>query len=73
LGDSPDETAFFRWSLQRRLGRAGFREIRIQPFDFLHPRIAPCLVSAAQALGAFLERTPLIAEIAGSLYIRARK
>lgn len=73
LGDSPDETAFFRWSFRRRMARAGFREIQIQPFDFLHPRIAPRWIPRMQALGELLERTPLLGEIAGSLHIRALK
>jgi hypothetical protein len=38
LGDSPDETAFFHWPLQRLLERTGFRDVRIDPFDFLHPK-----------------------------------
>src|SRR5262249_15735534 len=38
LGDPPDETAFFRWPLRRLLAQTGFRDIRIDPFDFLHPK-----------------------------------
>jgi hypothetical protein len=34
LGDSPDETALFRWPLRRLLERTGFRDVRIDPFDF---------------------------------------
>ena len=73
LGDSPDETAFFRWSLVRKLKRAGFRDIRVTPFDFLHPRVAPRWINFLQAVGMRLEGTPLLAEFAGSLYIRALK
>jgi ubiquinone/menaquinone biosynthesis C-methylase UbiE len=73
LGDSPDETAFFRWSLQRWLKQAGFQEVRITPFDFLHPRLPAALITRVEALGAILEKTPIICEIAGSLYIRALK
>ncbi|HTG44097.1 MAG TPA: class I SAM-dependent methyltransferase [Verrucomicrobiae bacterium] len=73
LGDSPDETAFFRWSLQRRLGRIGFRQIKVKPFDFLHPKLPPRLIPAAQALERIVERTPVLSEIAGSLFIRAVK
>jgi 2-polyprenyl-3-methyl-5-hydroxy-6-metoxy-1,4-benzoquinol methylase len=73
LGDSPDETAFFRWSLARVLFQAGFRNIRITPFDFLHPRIPALMIPPVQAIGALLEKLPLISEIAGSLYIRACK
>ena len=73
LGDSPDETAFFRWPLRRRLQRRGFREIRIEPFDFLHPQTPPAWIGTVQKFSTLFERTPLLREIAGSLYIRAAK
>ena len=73
LGDSPNETAFFRWPLQRRMARAGFRQIRIQPFDFLHPQIPRVWVGAGERLSSLLENAPLLREMAGSLYIRAAK
>jgi len=73
LGDSPDETAFFRWPLRRRLERSGFRAVRIEPFDFLHPKIPPSCITAVQNLGRVLEKMPFLREIAGSLYIRASK
>ena len=73
LGDSPDETAFFRWPLRRLLERKGYRDIRIGPFDFLHPKTPIALVDRLEAAGRFLERVPVISEFAGSLYIRAIK
>ena len=73
LGDSPDETAFFRWPLRRLLEQKGYREVRIEPFDFLHPKTPLPLVDRLDALGRFLERMPVISEFAGSLYIRAVK
>ena len=73
LGDSPDETAFFRWPLRRLLGKNGFREIRIEPFDFLHPALAPRLIRPAETINRVLEKMPVISEFAGSLYIRAVK
>ena len=73
LGDSPDETAFFRWSLQSLLRDARFTQIEITPFDFLHPRIPGVLVPLASRLGHLLERLPVISEIAGSLYVRGIK
>jgi 2-polyprenyl-3-methyl-5-hydroxy-6-metoxy-1,4-benzoquinol methylase len=73
LGDSPDETAFFRWPLQRHLARTGFRQIRIEPFDFLHPQIPSAWVGAGERLSSLLEKTPVLREIAGSLYIRAAR
>ena len=73
LGDSPDETAFFRWPLRSLLERIGYREIRIDPFDFLHPKTPVPVINGVNALGRFLESVPVISEFAGSLYIRAVK
>ena len=73
LGDSPDETAFFRWPLRRLLEQTGYRDVRIDPFDFLHPKTPVPLVNRLNALGQFLEDVPVLSELAGSLYIRAIK
>jgi SAM-dependent methyltransferase len=73
LGDSPDETAFFRWPLRRLLKRTGFRDVQIYPFDFLHPKTPFPLVNGLNAIGRFLEHVPALSEFAGSLYIRAVK
>ena len=73
LGDSPDETAFFRWSLRRLLEQAGYGDVQIDPFDFLHPKTPVPLIDPLNAFGSFLEKTPVVSEFAGSLYIRAVK
>ena len=73
LGDSPDETAFFRWPLRRLLEQKGYRDVRIVPFDFHHPKTPVPLVDRLDAVGRFLESVPVISEFAGSLYIRAIK
>ena len=73
LGDSPDETAFFRWPLRHLLEVTGYREVRIDPFDFLHPKTPVRLVNRLNSVGRFLESVPVISEFAGSLYIRAVK
>ncbi len=73
LGDSPDETAFFRWNISGELRRAGFAVPVARPFDFLHPWVPGALAPAADSFGAFLERVPLLREIAGSLLITASK
>jgi SAM-dependent methyltransferase len=73
LGDSPDETAFFRWPLRRLLEVTGYREVRIDPFDFLHPKTPVPLVNPLDSVGRFLESVPVISEFAGSLYVRAVK
>jgi SAM-dependent methyltransferase len=73
LGDSPDETAFFRWPLRGLLEQTGYRDIRIDPFDFLHPKTPIPLMNRVNHFGRFLEKMPVISEFAGSLYIRAVK
>lgn len=73
LGDTPDEAAFFRWPLCRLLKRTGYRDVRVDPFDFLHPKTPESLSRRVAMLGGFLENLPVISEFAGSLYIRAVK
>lgn len=69
LGDSPDETAFFRWTIRRLLEQSGFCSIRITPFDWLHPAVPAALVGTVVYAGDILECLPLIREFAGSLHI----
>jgi ubiquinone/menaquinone biosynthesis C-methylase UbiE len=73
LGDSPDETAFFRFEIQKLVKKNGFRQICVKPFDFLHPAIPVRWIAGVSALGSFLEKTPLIREFAGSLFITGVK
>ncbi|MDR3253157.1 MAG: methyltransferase domain-containing protein [Tannerella sp.] len=73
LGDSPDETAFFRRQLSYLLKVNNFKRIEIKPFDFLHPAVPSKLINAVSSIGLFFERVPLIKEIAGSLFIKAYK
>lgn len=73
LGDSPDETAFFRWRIQRSLKKTGFSQVHVQPFDFLHPAIPAGMVLGASKFGSILENVPILREIAGSLFITAAK
>jgi len=73
LGDSPDETAFFRWRLRRSFERTGFRDVRVIPFDFLHPKVPFRLVNGLNRFGRYLENVPIVSEFAGSLYIGAMK
>jgi 2-polyprenyl-3-methyl-5-hydroxy-6-metoxy-1,4-benzoquinol methylase len=73
LGDSPDETAYFRWALRRLLEQTGYSDVRIDPFDFLHPKTPVPLIDRLDTVSRFLERVPVVSEFAGSLYIRAAK
>jgi SAM-dependent methyltransferase len=72
-GDSPDETAFFRRRIAKQFEREGFTAVSVKPFDFIHPKLPASVLSAAERLTVFLEKTPLIREFAGSLIIQCRK
>jgi ubiquinone/menaquinone biosynthesis C-methylase UbiE len=73
LGDSPDETAFFRWPLQNILEKEGFEDILIKPFDWLHPATPPMMINSITKLGAVLEKIIGVREFAGSLLICSRR
>lgn len=73
MGDSPDETAFFKWKMRKLLLEYGFKDVSVIPFDFLHPSIPERMVPFFDRLGELLEKAPIIREIAGSLYIKAAK
>jgi SAM-dependent methyltransferase len=73
FGVSPDEMAFTRVEARRALARAGFAEVRVDPFDFLHPAVPGPIIEGVLRVGQLLERLPLLREIAGSLLLSARK
>jgi len=73
LGDSPDETAFFRWKLSRQLEEAGFGDVSVKPFDWLHPATPRDFIPGVVKIGRVLERIPFIRELAGSLHVVARR
>lgn len=73
LGNSPDETAFFIWSIRKKLKKSGFIHIDVKPFDFLHPKIPKGLIKFIKPITDIAEKTPLIKQISGSLYIKATK
>jgi ubiquinone/menaquinone biosynthesis C-methylase UbiE len=73
MGDSPDETAFFRWSFAKKIKTSNFSSNTVVPFDFLHPIIPNFLAAAVDKLGLVLEKIPFIKEIAGSVFIGAKK
>jgi SAM-dependent methyltransferase len=73
FGLSPDEMAFSRFRAANVLRGLGFAEIRIQPFDFLHPGVPASWIGPVARVGEIVESVPGVREIAGSLLIRARK
>lgn len=73
MGDTPDETAFVRWPLARAFRAAGFVDMVVEPYDFLHPWTPDLIVPLVRRLGCVMERLPLFKEIAGSLIIGGRR
>lgn len=71
--ESPEETAFFRWSIKKQIEEAGFINVRVTPFDFLYPLTPKPFIQLAEKIGKILEITPLIKEIAGSLILFGKK
>jgi SAM-dependent methyltransferase len=73
FGVSPDEMAFSRFRARAALARAGFVDVTVEPYDFLHPSTPGPLLGAVGRLSPWLERVPLVREIAGSLLMCARR
>lgn len=73
MGDSPDETAFFRWKMAKLLRKNNFANVSVKPFDFLHPSVPNRLINAVSKMGNAFEKCPIIKEIAGSIFISATK
>ncbi len=72
-GDSPDETAFFRWKIGKQLADSGFVDIQVYPFDFLHPKLPDSLAITGDKFLRFIETLPIVKEISGSLIIFGKK
>ena len=73
LGDSPDETAIFRWSFKKMMASINFKNINIFPYDFLHPITPESMIGVVNAIGKTIEKIPVIKEIAGSVIIYGQK
>jgi SAM-dependent methyltransferase len=69
---SPDETAFVRFGLAPKLNQLGFTNIRITPFDWLHPAVPAAMINTVEAIGKVLENIPLVREFSGSLLISCK-
>ena len=72
-GDSPTETAYYRWQMTDALKKAGFTDISVEPIDFMPPFLPDILFEPLKPVFRFLEGLPLVKEFSGVLYIKARK
>jgi 2-polyprenyl-3-methyl-5-hydroxy-6-metoxy-1,4-benzoquinol methylase len=73
LQSTEDETAFFRWMLAKKLRNVGFRDVSVQPYDFIPPIFPRPLLGALDRVGRVVERIPLVREFAGNVLVTARK
>lgn len=73
LEASEDETAFLRGRLAAAVAAAGFAEVAVAPFDFLHPATPERWIPWVRRAERWLERLPAVREIAGSLAVYARR
>lgn len=73
MGYTPYEASFTRWAMAAALRRHGFGDIRIAPFDFLHPWTPRRAIPLVSRLAFAAERIPFLQEIAGSLFITAAR
>ncbi len=73
MGDSPDETAFFKWQIKGILKKAGFVQAEAVPFDWLHPHTPEKMISLVSSIGNGFEKLPILREFAGSLFIHSYK
>lgn len=73
LDNSPDEAAFYRWQIKENLIKAGFNDVVVENFDFLHPLFPKFSTTIVNKISRLLEKIPLIKEISGSLIIHGKK
>jgi ubiquinone/menaquinone biosynthesis C-methylase UbiE len=73
LGDSPDESAIIRWKYAKLMGKVGFKNVNIFPYDFLHPSTPRFLVPTVDRISRVVDKIPVIKEIAGSVIIYGEK
>ena len=73
MGDSPDETAFWPWKIKRLLQNEGIIDIKVIPFDWLHPAVPEVFISEVMRLGYCFEKLPIIKYFSGSLCITGRR
>lgn len=71
-GDSPDEYAFTARHARDFFTRAGFVNVSVKPFEFLHPAIPERYIPLAIRIEEWVSSTPLVA-FGGSILIEGEK
>ena len=69
----PDEMAFSKKFISKRLSKTGFKNIFVEYKDFLLPGIPEIMIKPSVAIGNVLEKMPLIQMASQSIFITAEK
>ncbi|MBC7381645.1 MAG: class I SAM-dependent methyltransferase [Bacteroidia bacterium] len=67
----PDEMAFTKPFIEKKLKEAGFTQIKVSFKDFLLPGIPDALIKPSVIIGDVLEKIPLIRSVSQSVFIEA--
>lgn len=73
FGNASCQVGLRKYKLMRIASRQGLTEIDVIPYDIIHGRTPRSLVPYLQSVAFLAEHTPLLRELCGTLYIRARK
>ena len=69
----PDEKAFTKCFLHKKLKKAGYKNLNIKNVDFLLPIIPDFLIKPSIVIGNVAEKTPLLKLMSQSVFICAEK
>ncbi|MEA1926825.1 MAG: class I SAM-dependent methyltransferase [Candidatus Auribacterota bacterium] len=69
LEDSEEESAFYRWRLEKLFNSYPGTEAHVVNIDFIHPLVPEFILPAVEKMSGVLEKLPLLREISGSLAI----
>jgi 2-polyprenyl-3-methyl-5-hydroxy-6-metoxy-1,4-benzoquinol methylase len=69
----PDEMAFSKVYIKKKLTNAAYKDIKVEYKDFLLPGIPDALITPSIVAGNVLEKIPLVKKISQSIFISASK
>lgn len=69
----PDEMAFSKRFVSKKLNKAGYSNIKVEYKDFLLPGIPDALIAPSVIIGDLVEKIPLVNKVSQSIFISATK
>ena len=72
-GNAPCQIGLRKYRLMKMASRQGFTEIDVTPYDIIHPRTPRSFINGLQSAAFLAEHMPMVRDMCGTLYIRARK